>query len=198
MNNMNKYTERQIEIIEAATERIDRFGIQNFTIKNLAGDIGLSEPALYRHFGGKNEILVGLLDYFSAEMKNRLSNIISTGNNSVSDELRAIFKSQLQTFSEKPAIVSVIFAEGIFHFNEELSGKVSEIMKMMSDVVKSNIKKGQDAGEYAGLINSSTLATIIIGGMRMTVLKWKLTGHKSNLVKDGSAIVEGVLKMIEK
>ncbi|WP_289466824.1 TetR/AcrR family transcriptional regulator, partial [Klebsiella pneumoniae] len=66
---MNKYTERQIEIIEAATERIDRFGIQNFTIKNLAGDIGLSEPALYRHFGGKNEILVGLLDYFSAEMK---------------------------------------------------------------------------------------------------------------------------------
>jgi hypothetical protein len=34
--------------------------------------------------------------------------------------------------------------------------------------------------------------------MRMTVLKWKLSGHKSNLVKDGKTVLDGILKMIEK
>jgi TetR/AcrR family fatty acid metabolism transcriptional regulator len=33
------FTERQIEIMEAATLRIDKFGIQELTIKNLATDL---------------------------------------------------------------------------------------------------------------------------------------------------------------
>lgn len=72
---MEKFTNRQIEIMEAATVRIDAYGIQNLTIKTLAADIGLSEPALYRHFKSKNDILLGLLNYFITGMKNRISNI---------------------------------------------------------------------------------------------------------------------------
>lgn len=195
---MEKFTDRQIEIMEAATARIDAYGIQNLTIKTLAADIGLSEPALYRHFKSKNDILLGLLNYFITGMKNRISNIPVNPNATAGDELRDIFKSQLQTFTDKPAIVSVIFAESIFHYDEGLSYKVSEIMELMHQYVNANIEKGQKAEQYGKLINASTLTTIILGGMRMTVLKWKLSGHKSNLMKDGKAVLEGILKMIEK
>ena len=71
-------------------------------------------------------------------------------------------------------------------------------MDMMQDYVSKNIKQGQEQGQYNKLIGASTLTTIIIGGMRMTVLKWKLSGHKSNLVKDGKTVLDGILKMIEK
>jgi TetR/AcrR family fatty acid metabolism transcriptional regulator len=67
------FTERQIEIMEAATLRIDKFGIQELTIKNLAADLRLSEAALYRHFKSKNEILLGLLTYYILEMNERTS-----------------------------------------------------------------------------------------------------------------------------
>ncbi|HRP31372.1 MAG TPA: TetR/AcrR family transcriptional regulator [Agriterribacter sp.] len=195
---MQEFTGRQIEIMEAATTRISRYGIQNLTIKTLAEDIGLSEPALYRHFKSKNEILLSLLEYFKAEMQNRIQSIPFKKEDTYAERLRLIFNSQLQTFTNKPAIVSVIFAESIFHFDESLSSKVAEIMDMMQDYVKANITKGQEAGQYNKLIGASTLTTIIIGGMRMTVLKWKLSKHKSNLVKDGKTILDGMLKMIEK
>lgn len=195
---MQEFTDRQIEIMEAATARIDTYGIQNLTIKNLAADIGLSEPALYRHFKSKNDILLGLLNYFITGMKNRLNNIPINPDATAADELRSIFNSQLQTFTNKPAIVSVIFAESIFHYDEGLSYKVSEIMDLMHQYVNKNIEKGQKGGTYNKLIGASTLTTIILGGMRMTVLKWKLSGHKSNLIKDGTAVLEGILKMIEK
>ena len=195
---MEKFSDRQIEIMEAATARIDTYGIQNLTIKNLAADIGLSEPALYRHFKSKNDILLGLLNYFITGMKNRLNNIPINPDATAADELRSIFNSQLQTFTNKPAIVSVIFAESIFHYDEGLSYKVSEIMDLMHQYVNKNIEKGQKDGTYNKLIGASTLTTIILGGMRMTVLKWKISGHKSNLMKDGTAVLEGILKMIEK
>ncbi|MCZ2355913.1 MAG: TetR/AcrR family transcriptional regulator [Bacteroidia bacterium] len=193
-----EFTDRQIEIMEAATNRISKFGIQNLTIKTLAEDIGLSESALYRHFKSKNEILLSLLEYFKTEMKTRIQSISFKPTDTAGDKLRAIFNSQLQTFTNKPAIVSVIFAESIFHFDESLSNKVSEIMDMMQVYVNTNIEEGQKTGAYNKLIGSSTLTTIIIGGMRMTVLKWKLSKHKSNLVKDGKTVLEGILKMIKK
>lgn len=193
-----KFSLRQIEIMEAATNRIDQFGIQNLTIKTLAADIGLSEPALYRHFDSKNDILLGLLNYFTLQLKSRINNISTLTDEKSGDKLRAIFNSQLQTFSEKPAIVSVIFAESIFRFDKKLSDKVTEIMDLMHNYVKENIKNGQEAGDYGKLINASTLTTIIVGGMRMAVLKWKISGNKSNLLKDGTAVLEGILKMIEK
>jgi len=195
---MKQFTGRQIEIMEAATDRISKYGIQNLTIKTLATDIGLSEPALYRHFSSKNEILLSLLEYFKAEMKSRINGISHKPDATAGDVLRAIFNSQLQAFTNKPAIVSVIFAESIFHFDAALSIKVSEIMDLMQEYVCSNIKKDQETGQYSKLINVPILTTIIIGGIRMTVLKWKISGHKSNLVKDGKAVLEGILKMIEK
>jgi TetR/AcrR family fatty acid metabolism transcriptional regulator len=60
----NDFTERQIEIMEAATLRIDKFGIQELTIKNLASDLSLSEAALYRHFKSKNENIARTIDLF--------------------------------------------------------------------------------------------------------------------------------------
>lgn len=194
----DQFTERQIEIMEAATQRIDQFGIQELTIKNLAADLHLSEAALYRHFKSKNEILLGLLTYFILEMKERISLIIENEKESPSELLRQLFESQLSTFVKKPAIVSVIFSEGIFQFNKELSEKVSSMMAVMQENIKGLIVRGQNDGVYSKLMGPETLTTIIMGSMRMVVLKWKLSGNKSNLVSDGKGVLNGLLKMLEK
>lgn len=190
-------TERQIEIIEAASKRIDSHGIQSLTTKNLAADIGLSEPALYRHFKSKDDILVHLLDYFKHKMQSRIEEV-TKGEEKGADELRAIFYAQLEVLAAKPAIVSVIFSEGIFHYDKILRSKVKEIMNTMQVFVKENIEKGKQTGEYANLMSATVLTTVITGSMRMVVLKWKLGGHKSDLIKDGKSVLEGILKMIEK
>ena len=194
----NDFTERQIEIMEAATLRIDKFGIQELTIKNLASDLSLSEAALYRHFKSKNEILLGLLTYFILEMNERLAVIIEDKEKQPSELLKKVFVSQLNTFVQKPAIVSVIFSEGIFQFNKELSDKVSTMMALMQKNINALIVRGQNEGVYGKLLGADTITTIIMGSMRMVVLKWKLSGNKSNLVNDGKNVLNGLLKMIEK
>ena len=192
------FTERQIEIMEAATLRIDKFGIQELTIKNLSADLNLSEAALYRHFKSKNEILLGLLTYFILEMNERIAKIIADKEKQPSELLKQIFTSQLNTFVEKPAIVSVIFSEGIFQFNKELSEKVSAMMALMQKNINALIIRGQNDGVYGKLLGADTITTIIMGSMRMVVLKWKLSGNKSNLVNDGKNVLNGLLKMLEK
>lgn len=193
----NKFSERQIEIIEAATKRIDEHGIQDLTIKTLAADLNLSEAALYRHFKSKNEILLGLLTYFIEEMKGRLDVILSNKDRSPSELLKDLFDSQFKTFVQKPSVVSVIFSESIFQFNKELSSTVSSMMELMQNHIETIVKKGQANGSFSKIVGVSTTTTIIMGGMRITVLKWKLSGHKSDLIKDGNKVLNGILKMVE-
>lgn len=195
---MQEFTDRQIEIMEVATKRIDKHGIQNLTTKTLAADLGLSEAALYRHFEGKNDILLSLLKFFKTKMKIVFENIPVSNNEKAGNKLREIFHSQLSSFDEKPAIVSVIFAENIFHYDEQLSSKVFEIVELTNNMVKSNIQIGQEKGDYKKSLDAETITTIIIGAMRMSVLKWKISGNKSNIIKDGMHVLDGILKMIEK
>lgn len=193
-----QFSQRQIEIMEAATLRIDTFGIQELTIKNLSADLNLSEAALYRHFKSKNEILLGLLTYFILEMNGRLDQITQDREREASEQLKGIFASQLSTFVQKPAIVSVIFSEGIFQFNKELRDKVSDMMKLMQENIKALVLKGQKEGVFSKLLGAEMLTTIIMGSMRMVVLKWKLSGNQSDLVKDGEQILKGLLNMMKK
>ena len=56
-------TERQQEIWDHAIALISEKGIQGLTMKNLSKRLGISEPAIYRHYENKIDILVSLLDY---------------------------------------------------------------------------------------------------------------------------------------
>ena len=192
------FSERQIQIIETATKRIDKHGIQELTIKNLANDLELSEAALYRHFKSKNEILLGMLSYFIIEMKEKINKIIANETKKPCVILRDVFNNQLNTFTQNPAIVSVVFSEGIFQFNNELSNKLSEMMDLMQEKISEIVKRGQEEECFNKLLSPGVATTMIMGSMRMVVLKWKLSGNKSNLVKDGQTMLNGILKMIEK
>ena len=194
----SKYTERQVEIIEAATKRIDNHGIQELTIKNLAADIFLSEAALYRHFKSKNDILVALLRYSILDMRNRIDVISSDDQLNPVEKIIGVFNSQLESFVAKPAIVSVIFSEGIFQFNKELSSILKEMMDMMHEYISMLVEQGQNQNRIRKSIGSGTQTTIIMGSMRFTVLKWKISGHQSDLVKEGNTVLNGILKMVSK
>jgi hypothetical protein len=141
---------------------------------------------------------MGLLNYFILEMEVRLSAIIGQAEVNSEDLLKQVFDSQLGSFVKNPAIVSVIFSEGIFQFNKDLNTRVMEMMKLMQLNIQSVISKGIDAGQIRGIADPSTITTIIMGSMRMTVLKWKLSRHKSNLIHDGTTVLSGILNMIRK
>ena len=61
---MMRLTVRQNQIIDAALQLTSAGGIQNLTIKNVSSRLGITEPAIYRHFAGKSEIVKALIESF--------------------------------------------------------------------------------------------------------------------------------------
>lgn len=191
-----EYTARQIEIINAATELINQGGIQQLTTKALAEKMGFSEPAIYRHFKNKTDILSSVLNYFGMGLKTKMIELIQSEVNGI-EKLKQIIDFQFEHFSNHPAIVMVIFAETSFQYEEKLSKAVHNILTNKKERVEKIIEIGQLDGSIRSDVNVGQLATIFMGSMRFTILQWRLNDYGQNLRKEGEELWDTIKKLIQ-
>jgi AcrR family transcriptional regulator len=189
-------TERQQEIIDTAVAIIADEGIQRLTTKELSRRIGVSEPALYRHFESKLAILVAILDQFAGWSRTVLREIGESGL-SAPDQIRELFRRQTTRFMEAPAISGVIFAEEIFKDPPELMKSMMEIMGRTESYLREIMAAGMQAGTIRRDVPLEHLALMTLGSLRLLVTRWRLTGYGFDLVAAGTELAESVVTFVE-
>jgi len=192
-----KLSKRQIEIIEAATNLIGDKGIQNLTTKRLAAEMGFTEPALYRHFKGKTEILQSVLIYYKERLGEGLMNVIQSNLTGI-EKVKGMIDFQFNHFTKYPAVIMVIFAETSFQYDKVLSKSVSDIMVQKKAMLTKIVQIGQEEGNIRKDIEASQLASMIMGSMRFTVLGWRLSDFNSDLKKEGKTLWNTIELLIKK
>lgn len=194
---MNNQTDRQAEIILVALELINTKGIQGLTIKNISKEIGISEPAIYRHFASKSDILLGVLSNFK-EMAIMLSEIVGNYNATATEKLDFLFSRMLDLFTQTPSMVSVIFSEEIFKNDEMLKAKINETVTLQTKTIETIILKGQNENHIRRDIDERDLALLTMGSFRLLVKKWELNNHNFDLQKEGKKLIAMWRKILNK
>ena len=187
-------TDRQIEIINISINIIAKNGIQGLTIKNLSKKIGISEPAIYRHFESKTDILLAILKNFE-EVSSFMNEAMKGGNGTTISKIEFLFSKIIEIFSQEPSHISVIFSEEIFKNEEILKDRIVEIMSSKQKTIEDLLIEGQRKGEIRDDIDYKTLALIVIGSLRFIVKQWDLKNQHENLNEEGQKLIEG-LKLI--
>lgn len=190
-------TARQIEITEVALELISEKGIQGLTIKNLAKRIGITEPAIYRHYDSKTDILIAVLDLFKQNTEQLFEKELKNGGQAI-DKIEHLFTKHFTSFSATPSLVSVIFSEEIFRNEPVLIEKISEVIDKNDKILTSIIINGQKTGEIRTDIEAKYLSTIIMGTLRLFVKKWQFSAFSYNLPKEGKKLIDSIKLLIIK
>lgn len=188
-------TVRQQEIIDVSIALIADKGIQGLTIKNISQAIGISEPAIYRHFENKFEILMTILESFeliAADVLN--SEDIRTLR--ALDKIEFFLMDRYQRCSKNPKLSKLMFAEENFQDDDRLAKKVLSIMHSHKAEMHKVILAGQQLGEIRDDIDSNSLFRIIFGPMRLLIKQWGLSGCGFNLVEEGRKLWQAEKKML--
>lgn len=190
-------TERQQEIISTALDLIREKGIQGLTIKNLSKRLGITEPAIYRHFENKIQILVALLDLLKANT----SSIFNAELNSDEPAVRKVerlFENHFKSFAGMPSLASVVFSEEIFRNEKQLIGKISEVIEFNNQALLTILKQGQQKNEIRDDISAEHLVIFMMGSLRLFVKKWQFSNFSFNLEREGGNLIESVKLLILK
>lgn len=190
-------TSRQYEIMQAAGRLLTQSGVSGLTIKNLAREMKFSESAIYRHFQGKEDIIIAMLDYLAENMDKRIAAAVSE-DQSIEENLMAIFDSQFSFFEKNPFFVVAVFSDGLMEESNRVNECITKIMSIKSKYLFDLIAKGQSSGTFVTSITPDKMLHIVISSVRLLMFKWRVNQFQFDIKKEGKSLLKSVLTLIKK
>lgn len=188
------FSKRQQQIIESAIKIIAEKGVQNLTTKNLADEIGITEPALYRHFKNKLNIMESILIYFQEVMRSAIDELHGDGDSIQS--IRCFYLAHLRIMNLNPYYAMVIFSEANFRFDDYLMSKMSNMMNRSQKALENSIQSGQKKNELVTTLSSLSISRLIIGSLRLLITQWSISGMIFDLESEGKKLCDDILKLV--
>ena len=188
--------ERQLEIIEAAGKILTESGLAGLTTKNLAAKMGFAESALYRHFKGKEEIIVTMLQYLAANMDKRLTACVAKLDDPV-EKIKAVFNNQFDFFQKHPHFLVAVFSEGLLEESKQINAAIMQIMATKRKHLLPIIKQGQLEGVFETSAPAEDLLHIIMGSFRLHMLQWRITDFSFDVKQKGNKLMGSILTLLK-
>ncbi len=159
--------------------------------------VGVSEPAIYRHFASKSDILAAVVDEVTASRSVSLGEARSAGLGP-EETLIAFFVGHAMLFTRRPAMTAVLFSEDVFRNDPALLSRVESIMADTLATIRSEISEGKRLGIFRGELDEVNGTFMLVGGFRLLVSTWQLGSHAFSLPERTDAYVRSALMLIRK
>jgi AcrR family transcriptional regulator len=192
---MTQFSERQKEIINESLRLIANSGIQNLTIKNLAKAVNISEPAIYRHFTDKMDILLNIVIYLTISEKWILKKAREAGPAAL-DQVEGFFVEHFRQIAADKNSTVLRCSEALFQYDPQLSKKIISMHHMSRDTLREFVEHGQKTDKIRTDISANQLTIVIMGAFRYFITSWQQSGFSFDLEAEGEKQAKAIKQMI--
>ncbi|MFZ5951900.1 MAG: TetR/AcrR family transcriptional regulator [Candidatus Rifleibacteriota bacterium] len=188
---------RKEQIIETTRDLIFTRGFSNFTVRTVAGLVGISEAAVYRHFASKEDLLQALLDSLFVPWRQSFNQIASE-KSSVAERLVALAARHIEFLLEKKLNPMLFFSEAISPENPGLLKVLQTNLLFFNQLLQSLFKEGAAKKEFAVDLDVESAAVCFLGIVQASIIRWTVFQSDHLLKEDTIAKVSFFLKQIVK
>ena len=187
--------ERQKQIRQEALRIIHFRGYSNLSIRELAKNVGISEPAIYRHFQNKEAIIFAILDTLSDQflnMKQELDKIARAD-----ERLYQFIIRMVQYLEKNQEMTAVLFNDEIFPPDSAAAAKLQEIILRRQNYLQGLIEAAQAEAQIRQELPAADLVLIIVGLIHKIVSEWRRLGFRFDMISRVRAIILTLKQMIK-
>lgn len=191
---------RREEIEEAALRLIDRFGPDRMTTEQIAHEVGISQPAVFRHFPTKDALYEAVLRRIEARAQagwNEAEAETAGAGGGPLDRLRALVGAQLRLIRMTPAMPQLLFSRVIQSKASLPRTVLSGIMRGYIARLEARIVDAQAAGALRRDVAAADAALLLVGLIQGLVLRWTVTGRAFDLVEEGMRLLDIQLRCLD-
>ena len=189
----NEVLKRKEKIIITAIDLLDEAGINGLTTKEIARRQNITEPAIYKQFKGKKEIVMAILDRCAA-FDDLIKNTLIDNKISGKDGILYFVKAYAEYYQNYPQITTAMFSFDMFRYDIDLHERMNQIVNERMNIVFSIISKGIEVGEFPKEMDKVAFADSIFGVIWSTTFMWQMGGCsfdlKNRIMKAMEIIVE--------
>lgn len=182
-------SDRKEQIAEVALRLADTLGPERVSTTAVARVIGISQPALFKHFPTKGAIWQAVARLIVDRMEDAWKAAAAEETDAMA-RLRRLIHSQLSLVQGAPGIPAILFSRELHARDTELRQVFFQLTQRFRDVIETIVADGQTAGTVTTASTSRDIATLVQSMIHGTVLRWSMSGQAFDLPFEGVRLLD--------
>ncbi len=185
-------TDRKETILAEAMKLIVENGLSELTMSKVAKRMEFSEPAMYRHFQNKQDLVISLIKRISAYFEEVFIKFDQSEPPEVF--LAKYFEAQLQYLEKVRGVTILFLSESAFNRDTEIRGELQNLFQNQTGRIAAYLELGKSRGEIRSNLDSSAAALVFMGTIQALITRLVLSSEEISVFKGSKSVLDVYLK----
>ena len=187
---MRKSSEDRIaEILAATLDLAFEVGPDHVTTGMIAGRLGLSQPAIYKHFPKKEDVWSAVSETLCARIIENANIDLSDGQTPI-DTLRQLVVSHIHLVTEYPALPEIMVARDPTGTLTDARHRIQRAMTDFRAAIARALEQASSAGVLREGLRVEDGVSLLFGVIQSLVLRLIVTRNPTHLTQDGERLLD--------
>ncbi|NFV80228.1 TetR family transcriptional regulator [Magnetospirillum aberrantis] len=178
--------DRRAEIVATALALAGEMGPHKVTTEAVATRIGLTQPAIFRHFPRKDDMWLAVMAWLREQLSARWEDALTAPAH---DALGAVVAAHLDFVSRLPALPLVLLSPELRRDCAALAEETEHLMAAFMAALSRAIRLDQTAGRLSGRTTPEDAAQLVLAVIQGTALRWAVAKQGFDLKGQGIRIL---------
>ncbi|MFH0947249.1 MAG: DUF2249 domain-containing protein [Planctomycetota bacterium] len=164
--------DRKGQIIEAALSLLAEVSIDRLTTRDVAERVGVTQPALFRHFESRDALLEAVAEATRQRLGSRVNELLERGGNSL-ETLSSLSRELFRFAAENPGVPRLLFFDAARGNQAGYHLPLRHLVTMQRSLVSELVSGAQKEGELAETVDPEAAATMFVALIQGLLLQWQ-------------------------
>lgn len=184
---------RKAEIQQTALDLAFEVGPDHVTTGKIAAKLGLTQPALYKHFPRKEDIWSAIAEQLSTRVAATIDHAMATGT-SPEGRISLLVLGHLRLIEDTPALPEIMVMRDASHNHAMVQSAIQARMTDFRLALVAAVNEAITTGRFRSDIAAKDAEILIFGVIQSLVLRLMVTRNTAILLEDGERLLALQLK----
>lgn len=187
---------RQAEIVAAVLHLAATQSPAHITTGDIAGELGFTQGAVFRHFPSKEAIWLAVLEWVDAELIASLERAAQEGRTPL-DGLERVFMAHIRFVMAWPGVPRILFQDLQRPDDTPLKQRVRQLLGRYRQILARLFDAAARQGQLGGGLDTHAAATLFIGTIQGLVMQSMLAASPSGVEDEARRVLVLYLRAIQ-
>ena len=195
MSGRQSAEERKAQIVAEVLRLADEIGPDRLSTTDVARAIGLSQPAIFRHFPTKGALWLAVAEDIADRLQSYWA-AAEAGATGPQARLKALIGAQLTAIAETPALPSILFSRELQVDNPALRDVFRKLLSAFQGRLVAVIRDLQSAGDLKRDVSPEDVAMLLTSLVQGVAIRWTLGARGFALVPEGLRLFDVQMELL--
>ena len=195
MSGRQSAEERKVQIVAEVLRLADEIGPDRLSTTDVARAVGVSQPAIFRHFPTKGALWLAVAEAIADRLQRAWAEA-EAGATGPHARLKALIGAQLSAISETPALPSILFSRELQVDNQALREVFRGLLGAFQGRLVAVIGDLQTAGDLKHDVSPEDVAILLTSLVQGVAIRWTLGARGFALVPEGLRLFDVQMELL--